>query len=104
MQQITIPQKDKGYALSFNVQYANASPRDLSTYTVNMKAWTPGAPLTLIVNGACSITNATGGACTYTLVSGDFNNSGIYYGELELLASGVVESTETFKIICAESG
>jgi hypothetical protein len=104
MQQIIIPQKDKGYAIAFTVEYANATPRDLSGYTVNMKAWSPTIPGTLIVNNTCTPVNASAGTCTYTIASGDFNTVGLYYGELELTAAGIQESTETFKIIVGESG
>lgn len=104
MDSITIPQKDKGYNISFTVQYANAAVVNLSGYTVNMKVWTPGTPGTLLTNNVCTITDANTGACVYTLLSGDFNTTGIYYGELEVLKTGIVESTQAFKIIVTESG
>lgn len=104
MQSVTIPQKDKGYAIAFTVEYSNAVARDLTGYTVNIKSWTPTAPGVLLVNKACAVTNASLGTCTYTLASGDFNTIGVYYAELELTATNIAESTETFKVVVAESG
>jgi hypothetical protein len=104
MQSLTIPQKDFGYAEGFNVQFSNATAVDLSTYTVNLKMWPPGNPGNVLLNKACSVANASGGSVTYTIASGDFNTVGIYDAELELLTSNtVVTSTETFKLIIAES-
>lgn len=104
-QVIYIPQKDKGYDLAFNVQYSNAVVYNLTNYNVNLKTWAPSAPGTLLVNNVCSAVNAMNGTCNYTLKAGDFNTVGIYYAELEATNSNViVASTETFKIIVAESG
>ncbi len=104
MEQITIPQKDKGYNIEFNIQYSNAVAVNTTGYTVNMKVWSPSSPGILLTNNVCTVVNHDLGQWVYTLLSGDFNTTGIYYGELELLKTGVVESTQSFKIIVQESG
>src|SRR3972149_6320896 len=104
MQQITIPQRDKGYNIALTIQYANGVAVNTTGYTTNIKSWSPTIPGTLLVNNTCTVVNHSEGTWVYTIALSDFNTAGTYYGELELLKSGVIESTESFKIIVAESG
>lgn len=102
-QSFTIPQKDFGYDINFAVAYANAAAFNLANYNVNLKTWSP-TNATPLVNKSCNV-NTTTGNCNYSITSGDFNTTGIYYAELEATNSNTfVLSTETFKIIVAESG
>ena len=103
---LTIAKNDYGYNLSFTVQDASGTAYNLADFTaVTLKIWVEGSrPDALLGDSALDIDNAASGTCHYTVQSGDFSAKGSYVGELELTASGVVESTDIFTIKVAESG
>lgn len=107
MESIQIPKGDCGFKLEFTVHTYDGDAVDLTGYTVNLKVWEAGTPGTLaFAAAACTVPAATitDGICTYTVTSTDFIVSKTYHAELELTKTGVVESTETFKIVVVDSG
>lgn len=105
MENITIPKGDTGYNLAFTIKDADGDAYVLTDYTVTLKVWVPGAPDTLILaDGTCVIDDENAGTCHYALKSGDFDTVARYTAELELTQSGIIESTESFRITVVESG
>lgn len=102
METLAIPQKDKGYAITFTVTDSEGDTIDLTPYTVTFKAWTQGSPATLLTATACALTDPTHGVCTLTLPD-VFTTAKEYYGELELTATGIIISTQAFKVVVTES-
>ena len=104
MPRLFVKEDDKGYVIQFTITDADENAYDISGYTVTFKLWAPGVPATLALEGACSVTGATSGQCTFTVAADSFPTPGVYEGELELTQSGVIESTESFPVLVAESG
>lgn len=103
MADLELAQADYGYALTFTVQTASGAAFDLSGKTVTLKVWQPTRPGIVIVNGACTITGATTGVCTYTPASTDFLATGNYNLELELTEAGKQDSTKSYTLKVTES-
>lgn len=103
MNEISIFQADFGYALDFRCQTYSGDVKDLSGYTVRLHGWAPGVPETLVLSGACTLTSALGGHCTYTVLSANFLSADRYYASIEATMSGVRESFESFVIKVAEN-
>ena len=99
---LTIPKKDYGYHLSFTVHDSAGNACDLTGYTITLKVWREDMP-GLLMSGSCAIVVAASGTCRYSMVAGAFNKAGAYQAKLELTKSGVVESTQNFKIEVEES-
>ena len=59
---------------------------------------------TLLVSGVCTVDDAALGTLHYAPTASDFASIGEYWAELEYTQSGVIESSETFKIRVSESG
>jgi len=101
---LIVKKGDKGYLIEFSIQENDGTPSDLTNYTVTLKAWTPGTSGTTHISGACSVTNAAGGVCTYTLLAADTTAVAHWEGELELTKTGVTENTLTFAFVVEDSG
>jgi hypothetical protein len=104
---LQVPKGDYGILYTFTVmKKVNGvqSVRDLAGYSVKLKMWHPGLPGTLLINATCTVTDAIGGICTYTSTIADFTTIGEFNAELELTASGSVDSTMPFTIVVTESG
>ncbi|MFA6270929.1 MAG: hypothetical protein WC657_07025 [Candidatus Paceibacterota bacterium] len=104
MQTLTVPCGDKGFDLSFIAQDSTGAAKTLTGYTVTLKVWVAGNPGTLLVSGTLTVDSEALGTCHYAPTATDFVTIGEYYAELEYTQSGVIESSETFKIRVAESG
>jgi len=104
MDNITIPQRDKGFNLAFTVNDSDGDAYTITGYTIKLKVWEEGIPGTLIVDGTCDIDDGSVGTCHYTVAEDDFNDIAAYIAELELTQSGIIESTESFRITIVESG
>lgn len=104
MERIFVPKDDVGYEIDFTINDSDGDAYDLNGYTVTLKMWIKGVSGTLLIDSACSPRVAADGTCYYTILANDFEAVGEYQAELELTQSGIVESTETFEIIVAESG
>jgi len=95
---LSVKKGNYGFTLTFNVKNSDGSAKNLTGYTVTLKVWAPGAA-SVKFTGACAVTDAANGVCTYTVASGDFDTVGGYRAELELTKTGVVEDTETFPVL-----
>lgn len=103
MSDLTVPQGDYGYNLSFTIKDNNGAPYPLTSYTITMNVWFAGSPNNSILTGVCVIDVAANGTCHYPVQSGDFNAAGDYLIELELTKAGVVESTRNYTLKVEES-
>ena len=104
MDVLVIPKGDKGYNLAFTVTDNLGAVKNISGYTIKLKMWKPGVPGTLIINSTCVIDVGASGTCHYVIGATDMVTAGRYQAELELTATGIIESTEPFVIIVQESG
>jgi len=64
-----------GKTKAFHVVDEDGDNVDLTGYTVKLRIWRPGSTA-LKVNKSGTIVNAEGGTCTYTLASGDLDETG----------------------------
>lgn len=104
MEQLNIGKNDYGMNWAFTVTESDgATAVDLTDYTVTINIWTPGDTTALLVSGgSCSQDSPTDGTCHWT-VTDVFNVKSVYYAELQLAKTGVIESTEIFLINVKES-
>jgi hypothetical protein len=100
---IAVPKGDKGYNLAFTVTDNLGVVKNINAYTIKLKMWVPGVPGTKIIDGACVIDVGASGTCHYVIGATDMVTAGRYQAELELTATGIIESTETFTIVIKES-
>lgn len=104
MEEYTVYHNDEGYILNFTVTDYAGNARNLTGLTVTLKAWLPGWPGSLKINGACVIDDAAGGLCHYTLAAGDCDMLGTFMAELEGTAVDYRDTLGQYKIIVKESG
>ena len=106
MNTVIVKKGDKGYYLVYPVTDSSGVAKDLTGYTATLKVWKPGDPETLILSGTCSLSvTPTDGIVSYLITATDFTVGPVrYQAEIELTIVGVIESTETFKIVIEESG
>lgn len=104
MDNIKVKANDKGYRINFTVENADATPKDLTDYTIKFKVWEAMMPEPLLVYSDCVIYVALDGTCYYTVAEGDFVVPGIYRGELELTRGEIIESSDNFEVDIQESG
>ena len=114
---IVIEQNNFGFALTFTVLNADSTPthpdpRDLSPFTnasngsITLYVFTQEQNPTLLFSGLCTITDATNGICTYTVLAGNFPTPLTWDAELEMVQTDggtppvtiFLEDTETFSI------
>lgn len=90
---------DYGFPLTFTIVEADGvTTRDLSTYTVGIKVWKENSSTNLFT-GSCTNTDPTNGVCTYTVKITDFTTLGDYWSQLTLTKTGVIETTEKFRVL-----
>ena len=94
-----ITKGDELYNIDFFVKERSASDPssflsvDLTGATIKFKTTLINNIGTLLTNGTCTIANAVGGECYYTVQSTDFTTTGQYRGQLEITyASGEIVS------------
>lgn len=105
MTTLYIPKSDKGYSLTITATDDVGTAKNLSSFTaVKLKMWKPGTAETLIVDSACTVTDATNGICTFEITTATSLTKGIYLAELEATATGIIESLTTFVVKIKESG
>jgi hypothetical protein len=100
---LVIPKGDKGYNLAFTVTNNLGVAKNITDYTIKLKMWKPSIPGTLIIDGVCVIDTGASGTCHYVIGANDMITAGRYKAELELTATGIIESTEPFIIVIEES-
>ena len=104
MREIIIPKGDYGWDIPFTITNADGTPKVLTDYTIKLKVWAAEDSGSLLIDTACDIDDANAGTCHYTILITNFTTAGDFLGELELTKTGIVESTEIFKIIVKDSG
>lgn len=104
MQEVATPKDDYGHNLDFVCQDSDKETYDLTGYTVTLKLWRPATSGTLFLEEECAIDDVAAGTCHYVVQEGDFDEAKTYVGELELTATGKVESMIPVRIIVTESG
>jgi hypothetical protein len=93
-----------GYVLTFTIENADGSIRDLTGLTTTLYVWTTEQVPTLLFSGNCVVdVTPTTGKTRYTVVSGNFPTIGTFNAEIELTigigpAFAFLEDTETFSI------
>ena len=104
--EILIPKGDKGYYLIFTLQDADGVARNLTGYTVKFKVWSPGVPGTLLVNDTCDVPLATiaDGICRWLVTATGTATVGEYHCEVELTATGIIDSHYPGRLRITESG
>jgi len=101
---LKISQNDYGKPITFTLYESDGTTaRNLTGYTATFKVWTPGSPTSVILSGVCTVDSEAGGICHYQPVAGDFPTVGLYNAEIELTASGVVDSIIPFTLEVQES-
>ena len=107
MSNLSVPHGDKGFIITFTVYTDNTFTvvKDLTGYIVKVKAWPPGSPTNPVINTACALTaTPTDGKANWTVLAADTAAAiGTYDAELEMTQSGVIESTQNFRISITES-
>jgi hypothetical protein len=105
MKEIKLAQNDYGIALDFTLLTAAGAVFPLTGgYTVKLKVWESGTPSSLVLDGTCTIIEASAGTCRYTVLEDDFENTGEFEAEIEVTKEGFRESFEVFSLIVTESG
>jgi len=89
--EVNLVQNDYGYDLEFQLSDASGNAVDLTGATaIKVFVAEPGKTTAKIV-GDCTVVNATGGLCKYTVVSGDFDEAPKQYDvEIEVTYVGKV--------------
>jgi hypothetical protein len=85
-----------GFTQQFTVNQADGTAKNLAGLTVTLKVWNGDG--TLKFSGACTVTDAANGICTYDPIATDFDTVGDYKAELELSDTGYLEDTSTFTV------
>ena len=99
---------DYGYNLNFTLTGSGGTALSLTAGTALLKVGKTGIN-TPIITGTCTISNATGGLCYYTVKSTDFTVEGTYDYKIQVFyggtagniqsASTVITSVPTDKLI-----
>lgn len=104
MADLYIPKGDKGYRIHFTVRDDNGDVFVITSYTITLKVWKPNYPETLLLSGACVIESGVAGTCYYAVAATNFDTVGKFKAELELTATGIIESSRSFDLEVVESG
>lgn len=99
MQNITITQNDKGYLISIPITNSAGAVKDLTGYTVTLKAWKPETPTVFVFNAACTVSVPSNGIATYLLLASDTASGARYLAKCEMTQTDVIESTAEFSIV-----
>lgn len=89
----TIVKGSFGYNLNFTLKDSAGSARNLSGYSVKLQVWEPLVPATLLVDTACTWTDATAGTCYYTIpLATTFATVGVFqYAVIPYVGSTVLD-------------
>jgi hypothetical protein len=75
---------DVAQILTFTVRQANNAVVNLTAGNISFKIKEINTD-TNKVDAACTLTNPTGGVCTYTTIAADLDTAGVYDAELEIV-------------------
>lgn len=100
---IVVSKGDYGKPINFTCKQSDGSIYDLTGYTVTLKVWAVGSSASPIVEAECTVDDADAGTCHYTVQDGDFDTAGDYLAELELTATGVVDSLMPYSLRVEDS-
>jgi len=104
MTEITIKKGAYGEPLALTVTDDDDDAIDLSGYTLSLKVWEDYDPDTVIWTLTGTATDATNGVADFAITVTDFITAGIYYGEVNMVETGVaIRKSKTIKIIVEES-
>lgn len=103
---LVVKQGNFGFDLTFTIQNADGTPRDLTNITdITLYVYTQEQTPTMLFSGPCTpVVPLTKGVCTYSVVSTDLSKIGTFDAELEMITSTIgpppvtsfLEDTETF--------
>jgi hypothetical protein len=84
---IVVHKGDYGYDITFTC-YDDSTGEldeiDISEYDILFKVWVKGNPDNPIVDAVCTVSDLSHYDCTYTIIDGDFDQTGNYLYEIEL--------------------
>lgn len=79
-----------GVSLSWSLYSEKTkAPYDLTGKTVFFRLWSQTAPCRLLIDGKCTVVDATMGKVEYDIKPGDFDCPDRYYGQFVVLEDGV---------------
>ena len=90
---LQVVQGNYGIALNFTIQNSDATPANLTGYSVSLNVWQMS---NFIFSHPCTVLSPTSGSAMYTVLSTDFPSYGNYYADLQLTQSGILEDTLSF--------
>ena len=99
MERVIVKKNGYGYNLAFNITDDNDNPKDILGYTLVLQVWDEYAPGTVKWTLTGAIIDAEGGLADFAVVAGDFNEAGVFLGQIELTKAGVVEPGDTYQLI-----
>jgi hypothetical protein len=79
-----LTQENYGYDIEFTVKRSDGTIENLTGVNAILFQVADADNHRNIVNGACVITNPTGGLCKYTVLQGDFAKAGNFKGSLQI--------------------
>ena len=94
-----------GFNIDFTINNADGTAKDLTSQSVNLKAWISGASA-VSISASLTVTSATIGGCRWTPNSASLTqvqNTPGYNAYLEITSAGYIEPTETFTISVDEA-
>ena len=93
---------DYGFIIPGRVLKSDFSSFNLTGYAVKLKVWAKGASTPLwTLDG--NVTDAIAGKVEFTVLDTHFTQVGVFFGEIELIQAGHIESTNSFRIDVLES-
>ncbi|MFC1709488.1 hypothetical protein ACFL2J_05510 [Candidatus Omnitrophota bacterium] len=93
-----IRQGDYGYDIIFTVKNPDGTVVDLSTATEIKIFVATVDTYRNILNGDCVVTDGVNGKCKYSVVTGDFEDIGNYYGALRITFPASRRTTKNLAI------
>ena len=104
---LVVKENNFGFDLTFTIQNADGTVRDLSGMEVDLYVYTQEQLPTMLFTGSCTLLPQSGttlGQCTYMVLATDLSAIGTFDAELEMTidnptpppADTFLEDTETF--------
>lgn len=91
---IEVSAGDYGFDINLTVNKSDGTAYNLTGKSVDIKVWRKGRTSNPLIDSSCDIDDAANGLCHYTAANGAITTPGAYSYELEIIASGLVESTK----------